>query len=581
MSYKVDYSAMQNRYVSYSNAVSTWSDGISFVMQREQAIEASKNISGNSASRMRQYLSTSYSCAKDMLSMLLNLFERSYLLYTQAYYQQIDPASDTHIDEAELGELHSKLQERRGQLQKISIEAENTAAGVADLVSLPSLDISSADAQLGCILTSLDELDNAVNGLESVYASSTDLAEIDAMISQLEGFFQEMIGLNKEFKTNFSAEGFMTLASVPALIAEARRAQTLMEEREAEVSVAVKELEKRREDKSNSVIPKDRKVVEKSVSDFEAEHPEYAAAMDKVLSDPDLTAQERLGIKYTAYNAPEPYRSIYFEHIDQYVVNVDPERGRDAFYRGTEGKIYMGRKGTLSNDPRGAYATFFHESGHAIDDYEYGNVAYDDGSLTNTYSYNGTSLHDLIVSDTRSYVEAIIDNDPKYKNLTETQHHIILRSLNLTDDAPMYDYDNDGNWLKDSFEDGIAGSQYKFISKYLKHPWEIREDVILEDVRRDIRQRMNNDLQGWDNEAASDVFGGVTNNAIKGDISHSSPHYWYGEDKMPKGSQERELWAEFFSAQMTQDEAALESIRRHFPQAYAAMEAMAQEMVAN
>ena len=45
------------------------------------------------------------------------------------------------------------------------------------------------------------------------------------------------------------------------------------------------------------------------------------------------------------------------------------------------------------------------------------------------------------------------------------------------------------------------------------------------------------------------------------------------------GSQVAELWADFFAAQMTHDEAALSLIKQHFPTAYAAMEQMALEMV--
>lgn len=244
MSYIVDYGAMQELLGNYSNAVGTWSAGISSVMQRELAIEASTNISGNSASRMRQYLSATYSCAKDMLFLLLKLFKQNYLLYTHAYYQQIDPASDTRIDEAELGQLRNKLQEKRRQLQQIGLAAENASAGISDLVSLPSLDFSTADTQLGRILVSLDELDNAVNGLESAHVS-VDFAEIDELISGLEAFFKEMIGLSKEFKTDFTMASFAGLASIPALIAEAHKTQALLDEQESDVIVAVRALENR------------------------------------------------------------------------------------------------------------------------------------------------------------------------------------------------------------------------------------------------------------------------------------------------------------------------------------------------
>ncbi len=246
MSYKVDYDAMQNLLGSYSNAVDAWSAGISSVIQGEMIIEASSNISGNSANRMREYLKTTYLCAKDSLLLLLKLFQQNYLLYTHAYYQQIDPASDTCIDETELSRLRDKLQDKRRQLQQISLAAENASTGIANLVSLPSLDFGAADEQLGRILTSLDELDNAVNGLESAHVSA-DFTEIDEMISRLEAFFKEMYGLSKEFKTDFTMASFVGLASIPALIAEAHKTQALLDEQESDVIVAVRALENRLE----------------------------------------------------------------------------------------------------------------------------------------------------------------------------------------------------------------------------------------------------------------------------------------------------------------------------------------------
>ena len=90
---------------------------------------------------------------------------------------------------------------------------------------------------------------------------------------------------------------------------------------------------------------------------------------------------------------------------------------------------------------------------------------------------------------------------------------------------------------------------------------------------------MNNiDLAGQENEAASDVYGGVTNNALLGTYGHRDKNYWYILG-ISTNSQTSELWAEFFAAQMTQDEVALESIKKHFPNAYDAMEAMARDMV--
>ena len=586
MGYKVDYGALRSLTGSYSGALSQWSSGMSSVMGQASAIVASTNISGNSATRLKTYLDTAYSCISTSLTVLLELFQQNFQLYMDAYSQQVDAAGDAHIEEEELSERHSRLEARRGQIQQVALAAENAVQGISDLVSLPSLDFGATDAAFGNIFTSLDNLNDAVNGLESAHVSA-DFSQIDALIASLDAHLSDLLGQSKEFKISFSVESYAALASVPALVQATREAYNQAAAQESSVAAAVEKLEiklaqgqTKLSGGSGSAVG-DTDAVNRSVAEFEREHPEYAALMNRVLSDSDLTEQERIDIKYTSYHAPEPYRLIYFEHLSQYVVSI--EKGGAAYYP-REGIIRMGRKQTLGDDPRGAYTTFFHESGHAIDDFEYGTAAYGDGSLTNHYSYDGRSLHDLIVSDTRTYVENYIDNATytinghtfELNNLTPEQKHLILKSLNLTDDAPMYDYENDSP--KEYYNPFRPIKTV--LSQFKTNPWVI-DDPILDDIRVGIREQLYKDISGWDNESASDVFGGVTNNAIRGDVVHTSKYYWYDADKTPKGSQERELWAEFFAAQMTHDEAALESIRSHFPQAYEAMEAMAREMAGN
>lgn len=246
MGYKVNYGALDDLLRAYSTAVAQWSDGISSVMGKEAVIEASSFISGNSADRMKEYLNTAYSFAETSLSLLLEMFRQNFLLYIEAYYQQVDSERHTYINEAELTELRSSLQGKRSQLQQIGIAAENSVRGILDLVSLPNLDISEPDMKLGSMLTSLDELDNAVNGLERAHVSA-DFSDIDALISQLDAYFQELIGLSKEFKTDFTIGSFVSLSSVPALLMTTKKAYEHLTAQETNVALAAKNLEKRLE----------------------------------------------------------------------------------------------------------------------------------------------------------------------------------------------------------------------------------------------------------------------------------------------------------------------------------------------
>ncbi len=282
---------------------------------------------------------------------------------------------------------------------------------------------------------------------------------------------------------------------------------------------------------------------EQYVADFDAANPGFLDQMRKVLEDSDLTDAERLDIEFLICVAPEPYRSIYLEHIRSYHVDVHGQNG--SYYSPALNKIVLDEgAGNFEENPRGPYTTFFHESGHAIDDFEDSF-----GSLTQEFKYNGRNLNEIIVSDVRNQVNCYLDeNCPE---LTADQRAKLLASLNLSDDA-SYFYGGSTSGL----------------------------DTKLEAYRKRIVRHFDSDLGGPINEAASDVYGGVTNNAISGSYGHWSNSYWY-DGKNATGAQQSELWAEFFAAKMTNNEQALASIRAHFPEAYEAMEAMARKMAGN
>ena len=285
------------------------------------------------------------------------------------------------------------------------------------------------------------------------------------------------------------------------------------------------------------------------VAVYERHHRKDAATIDKVLSDDDLTADEIRDIKFLIYNAPEPYRSIYIEHINEYkqviVYTVGSEEAKGKTGSFYNGKIYLVDKDdTFFSNPLGPYNTFFHESGHAIDDFEQNESRY----KSPQYMYKGKSLNDWVTEDVTNYVSNFIDES--FPKLTADQKEQIMRSMNLTSDA-TFKYEGDTSDL----------------------------DPALIGYRNNIVYRLNNlDLAGQENEAASDVFGGVTNNAIIGGWGHYDETYWYKNGKTTN-NQPVELWAEFYAAQMTHDEVSLKSIEDHFPNAYKAMEAMARDMV--
>lgn len=246
MGYIVDYSALSALQGAYSGVIGSWQGSISSVMDSEAAVRASTNISGNSADRLRDYLDTVYSYAGTSLVMLLELFAQNFALYTEAYYQQVDPASDTCISEQELSELYTSLSDCKTQLQGIALATETAFKGVSDLVSVSGPDFGILDSSISRILSSLDDLDSAVNGVESAHVSS-DFAEIDSLLARLGAYFPELCGQSEDFKTSFSMQSFAALSSVPGLYQAISGAQSRLTAQESSFNLALDNMQKRYE----------------------------------------------------------------------------------------------------------------------------------------------------------------------------------------------------------------------------------------------------------------------------------------------------------------------------------------------
>ncbi len=265
---------------------------------------------------------------------------------------------------------------------------------------------------------------------------------------------------------------------------------------------------------------------------FEKYNRKLAVGLDSLLGK--LTGEQIRDIKYLAYSAAEPYRSIYLSELDSYALG-------DTAYDGTA--YFTSRSNTLNVDveeeyanPRGAFTTFFHESGHAIDynycdDGTYFSLTYRDGE--------GRSLQDVIYGDVEANVSSVI--------------------ANFTSDADMQ-----ADIL--AYVMGAGSVSLDDLSG--------EEQSLLKDVQTSYSMK----LYGAKNEAGSDIYGGVTNNIVHGSYGHWDDGYWYGEDGSATFSQSKELWAEYYSYCMTGNETALANLRTYFPEASTFMDGMAAAM---
>lgn len=311
--------------------------------------------------------------------------------------------------------------------------------------------------------------------------------------------------------------------------------------------------------------------IKKLVYLYEFLYPDTGARMDEILSsgaNNTLTKEDINKIKYIAYTAPEPYRSVYLGYVGSYEIGSFGGRVIISKVESNNYNKYMDRVyfvdalTAFSEDPRGQYTIWFHESGHATDSNAQKGL---DFYCMNFSTYSEamgmeTTLQDAIYYD--------VYNDIEEK----------IRLVAGEDD------DVDVDKILDSFRYG--GDEGILSGREL----EIRDNVIAI-----YSAGGADDLTGTVNEAASDVYGGVTNLVIDVGYGHRPVRekgetdeeyqkkidhyrYWYDIFGNATYSQSKELFAEYFSYYMTGNEAAIESMRNHFPAASEVMDEMVAAM---
>lgn len=403
----------------------------------------------------------------------------------------------------------------------------------------------------------LDKNNTSANKIEQIF---TDVQNYDVEYSTTQAYnIQEAVDKYKQFIADMGSiicpdSGRFQPGEINSLIGEVSAFQQLITklERNTDFSCDVYNLIYDEEGNRRPILEISSDDKDKIIQGFEELHPQYAEYMDEILSSGNpntLTEDDIRNIKVIAYTAEEPYRSIYLDNVKRYQIGSigDPEVS-GAYYSPSHNSIYFqNNTDCFEGDARGPYTIFFHESGHASD---YQQPGYK-GAMTETYTtyVSGMTeevtlqeaIYDDVYNDIEEQIRTLIRNDESVKRILET-----------------FEYGNEDT-------SGLT-------------PIEL-------EARNKVIDYYHNDLRGEVNEAASDVYGGVTNNQISGSYGHrpsdgdySDYTYWYDSDGNATYAQSRELWAEYFSYCMTGNEAALDSLREHFPSACQVLDSMAEQM---
>ena len=309
----------------------------------------------------------------------------------------------------------------------------------------------------------------------------------------------------------------------------------------------IKLLDERGENPLSKVTEKD---MNQAIADFEKDHEDEVKDLNKFLKSGesnDLTDEDIRHIKYLLYTAPEPYRSIYLDNISKFKIKVTDNTDKSAFYQPWRHRVTYAYPESFYKDPRGPYTVFFHECGHAIDDL--GEESKWLGSDTENYEFKSDALEKDVT------LREAIEYDVYYNK--DNRHSVAYIA----------------NMIKDSGCDGKKGNVNRVINALKKgdvNCLKTEDDYVLYDMVIDEVTEGINDVTY---EAVSDVYGGVSNNALRGGGYGHENDYWQDEKKAAK-----ELWAEYFSYHIAGDAESLAAVYEYFPEASKGLDAYTQAL---
>ena len=258
---------------------------------------------------------------------------------------------------------------------------------------------------------------------------------------------------------------------------------------------------------------------------YEMLFPENGKIMDDFLAPLIQNhSADILNIKFIAYTAEEPYRTIMFHYLPELSIadcdwqgtqHYNPVDNLDTGHSAKSIAINL-RKG--KNDPRGPYFVFFHEIGHGVDD-----MMRKDG-----YFYSRTSgLQVIAEKDVSNSIDKVLED----MGIFGHNYDAIRYSVMNNDTSNLTPYQNQ------RFQN--------FKTNY--------ENYLLDQ-----------NGSSATNEVITDIYGGFTNNTLRLNSFGHDNDYWTSKGGV--NPQSSELFAGYFATNMTGYQSHVEAIDTFLPE---------------
>lgn len=308
-----------------------------------------------------------------------------------------------------------------------------------------------------------------------------------------------------------------------------------------------------------------------AIDAYEKKHPIYANRMDDFFdtdSDGLITEEDRIRMKYMVYEeADEDYREYFLKNSKYFAfVTTKYEGDSSSNFSSAAGGIRLNYYDDFYNNKTGPYVTVMHELGHDADYY------------CNDYLKSGNDSVGYTKTDTWEYKDAL-GNRTETKTIREIIQYDVFDNPNNTHSVysvaiVLLNNDTNGNYGGASVEEVIevlkGESEYSNINNSSQS---LYDDVTFK-INNDLSNAVSNSSGGAKMyEAVTDVTNGITQKQLYDKSTyyrHSKENYWDPANQM----EPKELFAEYFSYNMTGDQDKIAITRDYFPEATKAIDEM-------
>ncbi len=285
--------------------------------------------------------------------------------------------------------------------------------------------------------------------------------------------------------------------------------------------------------------------MEDFVLDYETNHLDEAEKVKSFFDYQELTERDNLYIRYYIYSADYKYRNLFLNNLSKIKIrDINYYKKANFTPEGYEAGLNISYKDDFFYSIFSPYNTLFHEIGHAADyhnDKIGGKKKHDIEEYEVNYINPGTGIEEKWTI--RRAIEYDMFENPNNPHSVRTVGNKYMK------EGIQGNIDNVIDGLKERNRSSIKKEDSKLYNKVVNNICE--------------------DLNLAKSQSPSDIYRGLTYNGLKGDWYHDLEYYdkVWDENDSDYNRPTRELWAEWFSYNMTGNEEAIAVTKEYFPMA--------------